>query len=170
MSASRALRRLLQVLESEEEQRRAALESGLGELARLTRALESTGSRERAGRGLIASGVVSGELRDRLAGIEETQTARRVAAALKPRLAEAEQNATALRQAYLAKRIERRQAETLVEKANARELAEAEKRSQRMLDDRFLSRFHADRSDRKKGPAAQDRAENGGGKIDEQRR
>ena len=44
------------------------------------------------------------------------------------------------RQAFLGKRIERRQAETLIEEAEALESVEAGRRAQRDLDDWFLSR------------------------------
>lgn len=146
MAVPRSLRRLLRVLEIEEEQRRAELEAGLGELGRFNRALHATANRDRGGRALVASSAFSGDVQDRLAGLEETRTAQRVEAALKPRTAAAERQAAALRQEFLAKRMERRQAQALVEEAEAREAAEAEKRSQRMLDDRFLSRSQGPRS------------------------
>jgi hypothetical protein len=141
MAVSRAFRRLLRVLEIEEEQRRVEFAAGLGEVNRLNRALEAAGKRDRGGRLLVASSAFSGDASDRLAGLEETRTARRVEVALKPKIATAESLAATLRQEFLAKRTERRQAEVLVDKAEAREAAEAEKRSQRNIDDRFLSRF-----------------------------
>ena len=44
------------------------------------------------------------------------------------------------RQEFLAKRIERRQAETLIERSEARDAVDAARRTQRELDDWFLSR------------------------------
>ncbi len=154
MAVSRALRRLLRVLETEEEQRRLELESGLGDLARLKRAREAAGRRDCSGRGLVSGSVHSGEVRDRLAGLEETRTAQRITAALKPRIAAAETAAAELRKGYLAKRTERLQVETLLEKTIAREEAEAEKRSQRTLDERFLSEFQSKAKVRKTNAAS----------------
>lgn len=141
MAVSRGLRRLVRVLEIEEEQRRMELAAGLGELGRLNRAQDAAGNRERGGRALVASSAFSGDARDRFAGVEETEAAKRVEAALTPRIAAAEKQAAALRQEFLAKRTARRQVEALMEEAEAKQAAEADKRSQRMLDDRFLSRF-----------------------------
>ena len=141
MAVSRALRRLLRVLAIEEEQRRVALESALGELRQLEHALGATGDRDRRGRLLVTSSVLSDELTDRLAGLEETRAAMRCATALRPRIAEAEGEVEELREEFLAKRVERRQAETLVEAAAARDASEAARRGQQSLDDWYLNRF-----------------------------
>jgi hypothetical protein len=142
MAVSRAMRRLLRVLEIEEEQSRLVLESALGELQRLRRALAATTERDRRGRRLVAASAHSGELPDRLAGLEETSTARRHAAALTPKIAEMELDVAERREAYLAKRVERRQAETLIQETEARDAVEAGRRGQRTLDDWFLNRLH----------------------------
>ena len=153
MAVSRVLRRLLRVLDIEEEQRRMALESGLGELQRLEDALRATGERGRRGRLLVTSSAAKKELKDglheglheglidRLAGLEETRAAMRCATALKPRIAEAERDVEELREEFLAQRVERRQAETLVEAAEARDAEEATRRGQQNLDDWYLNRF-----------------------------
>lgn len=138
MPVSRAMRRLLEVLEIQESQCRTAMESARAELTRLEQALDHSKERERAGRQLIASGAGTGEVTDRIAGIEEARIARRIAAALVPRLAEAEAAIHARRREFLGKRIERRQTETLIEKASLREKTEEERRAQRDLDDWFL--------------------------------
>ena len=65
MAVSRALRRLLRVLEIEEEQSRLALESAVGELGILEHSLTATRTRERSGRRLVISSAQSGELPDR---------------------------------------------------------------------------------------------------------
>ena len=141
MAVSRALRRLLRVLDLEEEQRKLALESALASLRQLENALVAVGQRERRGRGLVTASAVTGELSDRLAGLEEARAALRRSAALKPRIADAQEDAADLRQEYLAKRVERRQAETLVEEAAARDAVEAARRGQQGLDDWYLNRF-----------------------------
>lgn len=140
MAVSRAMRRLLRVREIEEELRRAALESATGDLKRLEAALAAAQKRERRGRRLVVASVGTGEVEDRIAGLEETGAARRHAAALKPRIAEMELTIAARRREFLSKRIERRQVETLVGETEAGDAIEAGRRAQRELDDWFLSR------------------------------
>jgi flagellar export protein FliJ len=156
VAVSRALLRLLRVLEIEEEQHRMKLEAELGELGLLEHALEGTNQREQHGRRLVGESAHSGELRDRLSGVEETRAARRMADVLKLRVAETEEAVAVLRQHYLAKRVKRRQVETLVEKAEAEEALETERRSQQMLDEWFLSRFQGVVSDTKEQIASPD--------------
>ncbi len=143
MPVSRAMRRLLQVLEIQEEESRAAMESARGELHRLERALEASQQRERLGRRLVAASAATGEVVDRMAGLEESRAAARLAKALAPRIEEAAEAVEELRQVFLAKRIERRQTETLIEETEAQDKVEAERRGQRDLDDWFLGRHDA---------------------------
>jgi len=140
MAASKALRRLLRIRDLEEEQCRVALESALGERNRLQEAMRATVERERQGRRLIEASARTGELPDRLAGIEETYAADRAFAVLGPRIAAKEEEVMARRQEFLAKRVERRQAETLIEEAEAEEALEAERRGQQALDNWYGSR------------------------------
>ena len=140
MAPSRALRRLLRIRDLEEEQSRLALESALGELNRLEDALKATVERERRGRRLVEASARTGELPDRLAGIEEAHTADRLFAVLGPRIAAKEEEVMARRQEFLSKRVERRQAETLIKESEAQEAIEAERRGQQALDNRYGSR------------------------------
>ena len=140
MAVSRAMRRLLQVLEIQEEECRAAMESARAELSLLERALSRNQERERGGRRLVAVSATTGEVTDRIAGIEEAHTAKRVAAVLAPRIREAEAAVNERRSQFLGKRIERRQTETLIEETEALDRVEAERRAQRDLDDWGLSR------------------------------
>ena len=140
MAVSRAMRRLLQVLEIQEDECRTAMESARAELGRLEHALAWSRGRERGGRRLVASSAVTGEIADRIAGIEETRTGKRIAAALAQRIAEAQLAVDARRREFLGKRIERRQTQTLIEESEALERVEAARRAQRELDDWFLSR------------------------------
>ncbi|MGD0479719.1 MAG: hypothetical protein ABSA42_06080 [Terracidiphilus sp.] len=140
MTVSRAMRRLKQVLEIQEEECRAAMESARAELTRLEQALTRSVERERGGRRLVAASAASGEITDRIAGIEESRVAKRIAKALALRIAEWELVVNARQSEFLGKRIERRQTETLIEKAEALENIEAGRRGQRNLDDWFLSR------------------------------
>jgi hypothetical protein len=142
MAVSRALRRLLRIRGIEEEQSRLALDSALSELNRLERALESTSERDRRGRLLVAMSARTGELTDRLAGIEEMRAADHLAAALTARIEDAQLDAAALRREFLDHRLERRQAETLIQEAEAQEAIEADRRVQQGLDDLYGNRLH----------------------------
>jgi flagellar export protein FliJ len=140
MAVSQALRRLMQVRELEEELSQAALKSAMGDLRRMELALAAAEQRERNGRRQVTASATTGELVDRIAGLEETRAALRHGAALKPRIAEAEIEVARRRQVFLAKRIERRQVETLIRKTEAEDAVDAGRRAQRALDDWFLSR------------------------------
>lgn len=140
MAASRALRRLLAVLELEEEQAQGALESALAALRSLEEARAQAGERERRGRRLVAASAHSGEMVDRLAGLEQAAAAQRLAGVLRMRIREAESAVAARRECLLAKRAERRQAATLVEEAKAAELLRAARREQQAADECFLGR------------------------------
>jgi flagellar biosynthesis chaperone FliJ len=142
VTVSRALRRLLRIRELEEEQSRLALESSLGDLHRLQTALAATVERNHRGRRLVEASARSGEIRDRMAGIEESRSAGRFAVALAPRIAGAEQDVDGLREDFLERRVERRQAETLIEEALARDVLDADRRSQQGLDDWVGNRRH----------------------------
>jgi len=141
MAVSRALRRLLRVRDLEEEQRRVALESAMGELHRLETALVATAKLDRRGRALVGRSAGSGELPDRLAGLVDSHAAQLGATVLTPRIAASKNQAMALRDAYLQKRIERRQAETLIEETEALDTLEAERHGQQGLDDWYGSRL-----------------------------
>jgi len=140
MAVSRAMRRLMQVRVLEEELREAALESAVGDLRRMELALVAAKERERSGRQQVTASAKTGELVDRIAGLEETRAALRHGAALKPRIAEAVLEVARRRQEFLAKRIERRQVETLIQKTEAEDAVDAGRRAQQELDDWFLSR------------------------------
>jgi len=142
MAVSRALRRLLRIRDLEEEQRRLAFESAQGELNRLEHALAATADRARRGRQLVGASAQSGELPDRLAGLEETRAAGRGAMALGPRIEDVKVEVDALRKEFFAKRIDRRQAETLIRETEARDAIEGARRSQQDLDDWFRNRRH----------------------------
>jgi hypothetical protein len=160
VAVARALRRLLRIRELEEEQSRLALESALGDLNRLRQARTAAIDRDRRGRRLVEASVYSGEWPDRQAGLEESRVANRSALALAPLIEDAELDVVSMREAYLASRVERRQAETLIQEAEAREALEAERKSQQGLDDWFRNRMHreaaeANRERRSASAAAQ---------------
>lgn len=140
MAVPRFLPRLLRVLELEEEQLQSALESAIGELRRLQSALSAAGNNQRQGRRLIASSVQADSCEDRLAGIEQVRSAADFKQKLLPRIADAEDEAACAREEFLAKRVERRQVEALLEAAQAEHNLEIRRRSQASLDEWYLSR------------------------------
>ncbi|MGA3130867.1 MAG: hypothetical protein ABSD59_08710 [Terracidiphilus sp.] len=140
MPVSRAMRRLLQVLEIQEEECRAAMELARAEFERLQQALTQSRERERGGRRLVAASAATGEVTDRIAGLEETRAGTRVARALTPRIVEADEVVNERRSEFLGKRIERLQTETLIKEAEAQDRIEAERSAQRELDSWFLNR------------------------------
>jgi triphosphoribosyl-dephospho-CoA synthetase len=147
MAVSRALRRLLRIRNLEEEQSHLALESALGEFNRLENALTSAVERELRGRRLVEASALSGQLSDRLAGIEETRSAGRHALMLEPRIKAGEDEVMARRQEFLLKRVARRQAETLIQKTEARDAVEVDRHMQQTLDDWYNSRLHGERAE-----------------------
>ena len=82
-----------------------------------------------------------------MAGLEETRAAGRHAAALRPRIADAELDVIALRQEFLARRVERRQAETLIRETEARDAVEAGRRGQQALDDWYGNKMHREEAE-----------------------
>jgi flagellar biosynthesis chaperone FliJ len=146
VAVSKALRRLLRIRELEEEQCKLALEAGLRELRRVEDALTATAALDRRGRRLVETSARTGELRDRLAGLEESRTAGRIVEILEPMAASCEGDVARLQQEYLEKRIERRQAETLIRATEAEDAMEEGRRTQQTLDDWFRSRLHRRRA------------------------
>lgn len=139
MAASQNLHRLRSIREAEENQRRTQMESSLAKLRSLQNALEDNFGRERRARALIASSIQSGEQVDRIAALEEITAAERQMTVLPARIAAVETDVALIRQEFLAKRIERRQVESLLEAARAREVVEANRKSQSALDEWHLS-------------------------------
>ncbi|MGA2350753.1 MAG: hypothetical protein ABSF70_10000 [Terracidiphilus sp.] len=147
MAVSRALRRLLRIRELEEEQNRLALESAIGELNRLEHALTATFERARRGRSLFQTSAQTGQLPDRIAGMEETRSAALHAVALGPRIEAKGEDVTARRQEFLVKRVERRQAETLIKETEAQDAIVEERHGQQALDAWYGSRLYRKETD-----------------------
>ena len=144
MPVSRALQRLLLVLDLEEEQKRAALESARSELARMERSREAAAEREGRGRKLITTGLQKGDLPDVLAGLAESQAGSRHRTALEPGIAAQKIEVSARREVFLNKRVERQQAETLIREERSEEIRTAERREQQALDEAYLSRIRGE--------------------------
>lgn len=140
MAASTSLKRLAAIRRALEQHSRTRMEMAIAELHRLEEASSSARERSKRGRRRIALAVSSGECEDRIAGMAEVAAADRVTALLVERIHSAEQHIRELRDAFLARRIERRQAETLLDTQTAQKTLELSRRSQMALDDFHLSR------------------------------
>jgi hypothetical protein len=143
---SKSVRRLLHVLDLEEELSRRELGSAQAELAQLKAALKAAGEREREGRSMFTTGVQEGDLRGRLAGQAEVHAASYHGATLRGHIEISSPVVDRLRAAFLEKRVERKQAETLVKAAEARESIEEDRRTQQSLDSWYLMRPSVDSS------------------------
>jgi flagellar biosynthesis chaperone FliJ len=148
MAASKMLERLRRIRDLEEEQHRLALESASGQLHELEAARRAAGETERAGRALVGSSAHTGVLADRQGGLVQATAAGRRGALLEHHVARAEAAIQRLRQTFLEKRVERRQAETLISESETRSASESNRRSQRALDDWHGSRKQRERSGR----------------------
>lgn len=145
MAPVRTLERLLRVLTIEEEQEQAALESALSVLRYWESYLKAALERERRGRRLVVASASTGDGIDRAAALAETNAGSRMAAAMTTRVAKAQQNVAVQRERFLAKRLERRQAETLLRDVKARESVEQQRRVQRSADDWYLGQLWRNR-------------------------
>lgn len=132
MPVSKALKRLLRVRGLEEEQHRSELELAMAELRRIEAALQECAARELRGRELVCA---PDSMAERQAGHVELITAQRRAGLLEERKLDAEREAMRLREVFLEKRIERRQAETLVDEAQTQEQLRMGHRAQQSLDE-----------------------------------
>ncbi len=135
MPVSKSMRRLLSIREAEEERSQTGMASALAELHRLEAAIMSTRGRARLARALVASSVKTGEVVDRIAGLEECAIADRLAKILADRIDAARKEVERKRQEFLAKRIERRQVETLCDAMKTQDAVEAKRKIQMALDE-----------------------------------
>lgn len=142
MSRPKTLERLLRIREIEEEQKRLQLDAALAKLESLEKTRDLAAGMERQGRTLIGSSVISGEVADRQTGLMEMEIARRRVRMLALRIASAQKESMERRRDFIDKRIERRQAESLVEQEDSREKLESGRRSQRSVDDWYGARKH----------------------------
>jgi hypothetical protein len=135
VAVSKSLERLLRIRDLQEEQQRLALESAAGKLRDLEAARQAAGEMERAGRAWIGASVQTGVVADRQGGLVQAISGRRRAELLAQHIERAEAETKRLHEAFLEKRVERRQAETLVSECEARNVIESNRRSQRAVDD-----------------------------------
>jgi hypothetical protein len=150
MAVSRSLRRLLRIRDLQEEQGRLALESTQGELNRLEDGLKATENQDRRGRRLLDASAWSGELPDRLSGLEDSRTATRFAAVLAPRIEAKRMDVNIRRQEFQSMRVARKQAESLIADAVSEDAIDAGRRSQQGLDDWYSSKLHQAQSQQRR--------------------
>lgn len=142
MSRRKTLERLLRIREIQEEQKKLRLDAAQATLKSLQRARDAAAEMERGGRALAAASVISGELADRQAGLMQTEFARRRARMLAPWIASTQKETVELRRDFMDKRMQRRQAETLVGLEDTRDKVESDRRAQRNVDDWYGARKH----------------------------
>lgn len=151
MPVSNALKRLLRIRDLEQEQHRRALESALAELRQLEDALVRAATRERDGRSSFTASVLDRVPDEKPVELQssrvESAIGQKHMVALTPRISRAEVQAAMRRQEFLLKRMERRQAETLIQEIEASDTIEAVRQSQQKLDEWFLARARNDRRD-----------------------
>lgn len=153
MPASRSLLRLLKIRALEEEQRRLALDSAVAELQRWEAARQASLKSARNGRELMARHVASPDPMDRVAALVHTASAERRGAILTEKINIARAMVEARREEYLAKRVERRQAETLIDESEKRDAADRTRKGQQALDDWHV-RQRRSREDEERGSTA----------------
>jgi hypothetical protein len=140
VSVSQGLVRLLRIRELEEEQCRITLAEALSDLDRLRTLERAARTRGLRGRSLVSASAGGADSLDRRAGVEETRAADHGLAVLAPRIAEAQWRVNVRRGEYLDCRMRKRQVETLLREAEAREAADKERKNQQALDDWFRTR------------------------------
>lgn len=134
MPVSRALRNLLKLRNLEAEQHKAALTSALNELHALERALDTARERRIDARRSAFDHAANDGV-DRLGYQLQQTVAARCEALLQVQQIEVRERAEDARALFVSKRVEQRQAETLVHAAQQHEEIEQDKRLQRGLDD-----------------------------------
>jgi flagellar biosynthesis chaperone FliJ len=140
MAASASLRRLLAIRLTEEEQRQMEMEKAVAELQRLEGLQNKLRTHFKCVRELFESSAHTGETVDRIAALREISADRRLETLLAEKIEVARMDIERKKQGFLAKRLERRQVETLVDRMSAEGATEAGRKLQAALDDWHRSR------------------------------
>jgi hypothetical protein len=135
VAVSRGLRRLYKLRNIEELQKASLFKLAVVELDQLKNAVEAAHNREGNGRTLVTRSVMTGETQDRLYGIEEIAAAVQISAVLESRLRSATEKVERIRSEFLNKRLEKRQAEILLQSALDRAADLAQRKMQLSLDE-----------------------------------
>ena len=144
MPVSKALRSLLKIRHLQEGQEKAALDSALGYLNAVENAIGNSKNREREAREQITQdGSEDAEIAFRSSDLQSSIEHQRQSV-LAVQQSQTQERVDLARADYLSRRMERRQAEIVVEGAQKREEAVAGRRLQRSIDDWFNARERKD--------------------------
>jgi len=135
MVSPKSLDRLLGIRKAEERCSQTEMETAIAELQHLQSAYAMADERGKRARTLFASNAHTGELMDRIAGLQEMTTVGRLQRTLVKMIEMAEEKAENKRRETLARRLARRQVEIVVDTKLAQARAEANRKSQSALDD-----------------------------------
>lgn len=135
MKRASQLRRLCTLRVLEEQHRASLLANAKQRLREVEVALEKSGEQRHEGKTLVRRSVSSSTVEDRVAGLEEIDAAVRKASAVLALKGEVENLVRQLRESFLSKRMERRQAEGVLDFMLRKEARNAERRSQSDLDE-----------------------------------
>ncbi len=135
MAVSTSLQRLLAIRQAEEEHSRSEMDKAMAELRRLELAFTAAHDRGKRARLFLASSTQTGEIVDRIAGLHDIKTADRARQLLREKIDSGTIDLHHKRQQLVARRIARRQVETLVEVQSAEARAHADRKTQSALDD-----------------------------------
>jgi flagellar export protein FliJ len=145
MQVAPGLARLHAIREAEEKQCRNALDTAAADLSALQRGLAGAKQRRVSARALLTAGVRNNVAEDRLAALDETEALDRIIRVLVERIRDAEERVVQARSRFLAKRVERRQVETLLDAARLEANIEESRKSQSAMDEWFRSRSFNER-------------------------
>jgi flagellar biosynthesis chaperone FliJ len=135
MALSASLRRLLSIRQAEEDRSQSEMERANTELQRLESASARAQERGKSAQGLVASSVQTGELLDRVAGLQEIATVKRTQEVLRKRIRAAADDAQHKQQEFMSKRIARRQVEALIDAKSNEARTAFDRKAQSALDD-----------------------------------
>ena len=140
MASAYRLQKLHTIRRAEEELKKSALAEAIQELHRLENALRFAHERCALGRTMMNAGAESGQLEERIVGREEVSAADRSARFLISRVRKVEENIKKFQTEFLAKRVQRRQVQKLLESAIAEDVVTENRKSQADLDEWHRSR------------------------------
>ncbi|WP_109484622.1 hypothetical protein [Occallatibacter savannae] len=135
MSRARQLRRIRELRLVEEQYQAALLAAGKKQLADLESALHLLRKRQMEGRDLLVQSCIDGDTVSWITALEEVAILRRKADALMAEKPHLEYHVHGLCDRFIAKRIERRQAESILSSVLEEETKRGERQSQATLDE-----------------------------------
>ncbi len=135
MDNSTSLQRLLTIRRAEEGCSQSEMERAVREQQHLEAAQATAQERRRCASALVSSSAQTGELMDRVAGLQEMKTSDRLRRMFREKIDEARMDTQHKRQELLARRLARRQVETLIDAKLAQSKVDSTRKTQSALDD-----------------------------------